>query len=40
LLAIIAPDNLPSQKVCQKLGFIFWKQAPVYGDVRNLYKRG
>ncbi|TCC39121.1 N-acetyltransferase [Kribbella capetownensis] len=39
LLAIIAPDNLPSQKVCLKLGFTFWKQAPVYGDVRNLYKR-
>jgi RimJ/RimL family protein N-acetyltransferase len=37
LLAIIAPENLASQKVCQKLGFTFWKQAPVDGDIRNLY---
>lgn len=37
LLAIIAPENLPSQNVCRKLGFTFWKQAPVYGDLRNLY---
>ena len=37
LIAIIAPDNLPSQNVCRKLGFTFWKQAPVDGDVRNLY---
>ena len=39
LLAIIAPDNLPSQNVCRKLGFTFWKQAPVHGDVANLYTR-
>jgi RimJ/RimL family protein N-acetyltransferase len=37
LLAIIAPENLASQKVCHKLGFTFWKQAPVAGDTRNLY---
>ena len=37
LLAIIAPDNLASQKVCRKLGFTFWKQAPVDGELRNLY---
>lgn len=37
LLAIIAPENLASQNVCHKLGFIFWKQAPVAGDIRNLY---
>jgi RimJ/RimL family protein N-acetyltransferase len=37
LLAIIAPDNLASQNVCRKLGFTFWKQAPVEGDTRNLY---
>lgn len=37
LLAIIAPDNLASQNVCRKLGFTFWKQAPVEGDIRNLY---
>ena len=37
LLAIIAPENLASQTVCRKLGFTFWKQAPVEGDIRNLY---
>jgi RimJ/RimL family protein N-acetyltransferase len=37
LLAIIAPENLDSQNVCRKLGFTFWKQAPVEGDLRNLY---
>ncbi len=37
LLAIIAPDNLASQNVAGKLGFTFWKQAPVDGDLRNLY---
>ncbi len=37
LLAIIAPENLASQNVCRKLGFAFWKQAPVEGGTRNLY---
>lgn len=37
LLAMIAPENLASQNVCHKLGFTFWKQAPVDGDIRNLY---
>lgn len=37
LLAIIAPENLASQNVCRKLGFTFWKRAPVEGDIRNLY---
>jgi RimJ/RimL family protein N-acetyltransferase len=37
LLAIIAPENLASQNVCRKLGFTFWKQAPVEGEIRNLY---
>lgn len=37
LLAIVAPENLASQNVCRKLGFTFWKQAPVDGDIRNLY---
>lgn len=37
LLAIIAPDNLASQNVCHKLGFTFCKQAPVAGDIRNIY---
>ena len=39
LLAIIAPENLASQNVCRKLGFTYWKQAPVAGDVCNLYTR-
>jgi RimJ/RimL family protein N-acetyltransferase len=39
LLAIIHPDNLASQNVCRKLGFIFWQQAPVDGDLRNLYRQ-
>ena len=39
LLAVIAPDNFPSQKVIRKLGFTFWKQAPVFGDLCNLYTR-
>jgi RimJ/RimL family protein N-acetyltransferase len=37
LLAIIDPENVPSQNVCHKMGFTFWKQAPVDGDLRNLY---
>lgn len=37
LLAIIAPENLASRNVCRKLGFAFWKQAPVEGDLRHLY---
>jgi RimJ/RimL family protein N-acetyltransferase len=39
LLAVIAQENLPSQNVCRKLGFRFWKQAPVDGDdiIWNLY---
>ena len=37
VLAVIAPENLASQNVCRKLGFTFWKQAPVDGDLRNLY---
>lgn len=39
LLAIIAPANRASQNVCRKLGFTFWKQAPVEGDIRYLYTR-
>ena len=37
LLAIIALDNLASQNVCRKLGFTFWKQAPIEGYIANLY---
>jgi RimJ/RimL family protein N-acetyltransferase len=37
LLALVAPENLSSQRVCQKLGFTFWKQASMDGGIRNLY---
>lgn len=37
LLAIIDPENLASQNVCRKLGFTFWKQAPIEGYLANLY---
>lgn len=37
LLALIAPENQVSQSVCRKLGFTFWKQAPVLGETLNLY---
>ena len=36
LLAIIAPDNLPSARVASKLGFARWKRDLVDGDVRDL----
>jgi RimJ/RimL family protein N-acetyltransferase len=38
LLGIIQPDNRASQNVICKLGFAYWKQAPVQGDLRNLYR--
>jgi RimJ/RimL family protein N-acetyltransferase len=38
LLAIIHPDNQPSQTVCQKLGFRCWKTARVNGELRNIYR--
>lgn len=34
ILAMIHPDNLPSQNVCRKLGFRFWRTDPELG---NLY---
>jgi RimJ/RimL family protein N-acetyltransferase len=37
LLAIVALENLASQRVCRKLGFTFWKEATVEGHVGNLY---
>jgi RimJ/RimL family protein N-acetyltransferase len=37
LLTIIDPANDASQNVCQKLGLAFLKQAPIDGNVRNLY---
>ena len=38
LLAIIHPDNKPSQNVSRKLGFQFWKTGDVHGRQRYLYR--
>jgi RimJ/RimL family protein N-acetyltransferase len=38
VLGIIHPDNRASQNVIRKLGFAYWTQAPVHGDLRNLYR--
>ncbi|MBG6105904.1 RimJ/RimL family protein N-acetyltransferase [Micromonospora vinacea] len=38
LLAIIHPDNHPSQNVSRKLGFRWWKTAEVNGELRNIYR--
>ena len=38
LLAIIHPRNQPSQNVCQKLGFRYWKTAGVNGELRTIYR--
>jgi len=38
LLAIIDPENKPSQNVCQKVGFTYWKQDFVDGELCNLYR--
>jgi RimJ/RimL family protein N-acetyltransferase len=38
ILAIIDPTNRPSQAVARKLGFRYWRQAPVDGSVRDLYR--
>jgi hypothetical protein len=38
ILGIIHPTNRASQNVIRKLGFAYWKQAPVQGDLRNLYR--
>ena len=39
VLGIIHPDNRASQNVIRKLGFAHWQQAPVQGNLRNLYRR-
>ncbi len=39
ILGIVHPDNRASQKVIRKLGFSYWTQAPVHGDLRDLYRR-
>ncbi len=38
IFAMIHPENKPSQKVCEKLGFAFLKRAVLDGDLRNLYR--
>ena len=38
VLGIIDADNRASQNVIRKLGFAYWKRAPVQGDLRNLYR--
>ncbi len=37
LLVIIDPRNQPSQNVCRKVGFTYWKQVLVQGGLCNLY---
>lgn len=39
VLGIIHPENRASQNVIRKLGFAYWTQAPVHGELRNLYRR-
>jgi RimJ/RimL family protein N-acetyltransferase len=39
LLAIIHPSNHASINTVVKLGFEFWKSAPVAGEARDLYRR-
>ena len=38
ILGIVHPDNRASQSVIRKLGFAYWKQAPVHGVHRDLYR--
>lgn len=38
LLAIIRPDNRPSQNVCRKLGFRHWKVASLDGEWYDVYR--
>jgi RimJ/RimL family protein N-acetyltransferase len=38
ILGIIHPENSPSQHVIQRLGFEYWKRAPVQGEVRDIYR--
>jgi hypothetical protein len=39
MLGIIHPENEPSKSVIRKLGFGYWKRAPVEGEPRDLYRR-
>lgn len=38
ILGIVHPGNQASENVIRKLGFAYWKQAPVHGVLRNLYR--
>lgn len=38
ILAMIDPRNLPSQRVADKVGFAFWKEAEIDGYVDRLYR--
>jgi RimJ/RimL family protein N-acetyltransferase len=38
ILAIIDPANHSSANVARKIGFTFWKQAPLDGYVVDLYR--
>jgi RimJ/RimL family protein N-acetyltransferase len=38
LLGIIHPENGSSHRVIRKLGFEYWKRAPVEGEMRDLYR--
>lgn len=38
ILGIIHPDNSASHRVVRKLGFEYWKRAPVQGELRDLYR--
>lgn len=38
ILGIIHPDNDASHAVIRKLGFEHWKRAPVFGELRDLYR--
>ena len=39
IYGIINPDNEPSMRVIDKLGFSYWKEATLDGLVFNLYRR-
>lgn len=38
ILGIIHPGNTTSHRVVRKLGFDHWKQTPVQGELRDLYR--
>ena len=38
IIAMINPTNEPSMNVIAKVGFTFWKQDDIDGDLTNLYR--